>query len=136
MRNLSIYNIVPTYSVHLCSSIQAAQYLATLKPPNTLNTVVVRILPVKSSEFEYDGTEIKVRDNTIGVKIDPGTVEGLKEGQTIVLQRSHIDAESEMLHAMPGDFSATNRDGDSVQLETFGAFEQTARWSEAGFCPD
>jgi len=95
--------------------------------PNTLNTVVVRLLPVKSSEFEYDGNEIKIWDTTMDIKIDPGTFEGLKEGQTVMIQRSHIDVESDLVHAMPGDFSATNRDGDSVQLETFGAFELTAR---------
>ncbi|MBU43177.1 MAG: hypothetical protein CMN76_08170 [Spirochaetaceae bacterium] len=93
--------------------------------PGTLNLVLVRLLPIKSTEYIYDGTEIKIRDNTMDIKVDPGTFEAMEEGQTIVVHRAHIDVESEMVHAMPGDFSGTNLDGEPVQLESFGAFELT-----------
>lgn len=101
------------------------QSLVTV-PPGTINTVIVRLLPSISSDIEYDGTEIKLYDTSMDIKIPPGTFEGLKEGETLTLRRSHINVKSDMLHAMPGDFSATALDGNSVQLESFGAFELTA----------
>ncbi|MEQ8352452.1 MAG: hypothetical protein RH862_13260 [Leptospiraceae bacterium] len=94
--------------------------------PDTVNPVIVPLLPALSSDFEYDGGEIKFFDSSMDVLIPPDTFEGLEEGQTLTIRRSHIDVKSDMVFAMPGDFSAADSQGNSVELESFGAFELTA----------